>query len=434
MIIKHHLEYNSDTEIIDTELGVINAEQRAYDPIWLAEQVTKGNINQGSLSIIADMVEVLNSICPNLWDLQVHKIKYTARLTHENISSYGLKNFTVTKVFHRLAFKLIIKFPEIIIKNSRDQKHIIKDLYVRIKFHEPRLIERVNEQANNESGYHIEFSNLICSTYLYGLRGTLSSQEYRHGYLHSHLYSRHNYNLEWGKFCLGSGEINQTLLLLSHIDSYTTELFTLLLLQLEAYVVWESLSGVPYIFMSSITQSPFEPLSRLPSLRITNINDWLNIVKRYWANEKALDRKKPPNFDWKIENKNPVLILNEKVDTFLRIWGDGTYNHNSNYIFYQDSEGNYYSVNQNVPQPINRSSITTNTFVFQGRVESLRVEEETIISNISSEFVFHPKIKLILKQKLEAYAINTKIRSDLTQRAIQFANSRGTTQENTVLV
>lgn len=423
-------------EVIDSELGNINVEQKAYDPIWLSEQVSKGNINQESVNIIADIIEVVDSIYPNLWDLQVYKVEYTADLSYKNISGYGLKEFTVLRTFHRLAFKLIIKFPEVEIKNSNRMKHTIKDLYVRIKLHETKFNELFNEDVIDEKyqGYQVIFNNLTIPAGLSGLRGTLTVHEYLAGYLHSHLSPWTNYSLGWGSFCLGEGEIVQTLLLLSQVGEYTTELFTMLLLQIEVYVAWESLSGVPYIKMGAIGKSSTTPLNKLPTLRLSGIEDFINNVKYQYKQRRLLNILiDEPKFDWKMEGKNAVIILNEKLDNFLRVYGNDKASYCDNHIFYQDNEGKYYNVNQSMPT-INDSNITKNTFVFQGRVESLKIEKDNNAVTLNPEFIFHPKIKLILKQKLEAYAINSKIRSSITERAIKIANSRGTTKENTVSV
>ena len=78
-----------------------------------------------------------------------------------------------------------IHFPLIEITNSRNLKHIIKDLYVRFQF-----------RSNGEL-YEID-----------GTRATFNQAEFESGYAHSHLSSLVVSDAAWGGFCFGNESIN----------------------------------------------------------------------------------------------------------------------------------------------------------------------------------------------------------------------------------
>jgi len=169
--------------------------------------------------IIQQVVESLECIYKDNWDLQVNP-------------NNPLSLYTV-----------IIKFPSFYIVNGRNERHEIKDLYVRFKF---------------KKGF-------VLSCPIEGTRGTLSFVEYESRYLHSHLPRLNIRSKEdlkdtivqatsFNTFCLGVGDF-------ADINSewkcedkvFNQEEFELLLYQLQAYVQWESLGGGPYISIRDIS-------------------------------------------------------------------------------------------------------------------------------------------------------------------------------------
>ncbi len=130
-------------------------------------------------------------------------------------------------------FHVIIHWPEIEIKN-KNASHIIRDLYVKFDLNKSTL-----SMPNN--------------SYLCGIRGTLTEQEFVAGYAQSHLDSHNNTN--WASFCLGSGTMPDLLLKMRAATKPSETLLFGFLLQLDDYVRWESLEGVPYISFESIKGS-----------------------------------------------------------------------------------------------------------------------------------------------------------------------------------
>ena len=126
----------------------------------------------------------------------------------------------------------IIHFPEIQIVNSKNQKHKIYDLYVRVCFSSD------GKMNGNPKG----------------LRATVTDGEIRVRYTHSHLstvdYSGH---IPFGNFCLGEGEINNVIAKL--VQKYDETNFRIFCVLLSSYLSWESLEGGPFRNMADIGKS-----------------------------------------------------------------------------------------------------------------------------------------------------------------------------------
>lgn len=163
--------------------------------------------------VVKKMMSSLNAIYPDRWSF----------------------NFTTERGLP----DILIHFPEFQIRNAHDDSHTIRDLYVIL------------------SPFFDLKDNLCFKKDLYGFRTTLTELELYSGYQHSHLPSRGNYlyrfkELQYDtKFCLGSSEVVDLLLMLNSTE-FDSNLFELFLLTLDSYVKWESLDGGPYIKISNI--------------------------------------------------------------------------------------------------------------------------------------------------------------------------------------
>lgn len=135
--------------------------------------------------------------------------------------------------------EIIIKFPEVTIKNENGKTHLIRDLFAK------KII--------NLNGKSIK--NFTLS------RSTFSTIEVKKGYIHSHLSTSNMSTLHgpvWGDPCLGQGPINASQRALISIGNTTTpeDLFSSYLLfftDLNNYVKVESLRGIPYIKMEMLS-------------------------------------------------------------------------------------------------------------------------------------------------------------------------------------
>lgn len=118
-----------------------------------------------------------------------------------------------------------IYFPEITITNSNNNSHIIYDLFVYFKF-------------NNQS---LKFKEDL----FHGFRTTVSENELKTNYVHSHLGSQD------GNFCMGEGAIKY--IVLDLYRQYDVNTFEAFLLNLDNYLRWESIEGNPYRYLEKIS-------------------------------------------------------------------------------------------------------------------------------------------------------------------------------------
>lgn len=130
-------------------------------------------------------------------------------------------------------FKLYIRFPEIDITNSRNEKHHIKDLYVQF-------------DVDIRKNFFIT-SDFKCDIAITGRRGSLSLKEDEYGYNHSHLRLG---SRGWSPFCLGTSDFSLIVEQLRLSPSKTD--WTMLFLSLENYLKWESLEGGPFCQIKDI--------------------------------------------------------------------------------------------------------------------------------------------------------------------------------------
>lgn len=150
---------------------------------------------------------------------------------------------------HTVGNRIYIRFPEIEIMNSRNEKHKIYDLIVKLTI--------------TFGGYtNIEFE---------GLRLTLTPEEINSGYSHSHL-ERSSFG-KYSHFCLSTSDFS---ILISNISvSSTVTNWELFFMSIEKFISWESLEGGPYVSLSTITQvNPTHDQTRI----VDDINN--NLIKK----------------------------------------------------------------------------------------------------------------------------------------------------------
>lgn len=131
--------------------------------------------------------------------------------------------------------EITVKYPEITITNSEGKTHTITDLFINTKF--------------NHLGQLIEEFTMNRSTYTY--------TELLVGYRHSHhrTISVNESSLKsWNTTCLGQGVLSQSTNLLRGLTLEEFDEINIMSLyaDIDAYVAWESIEGVPYIRMEKI--------------------------------------------------------------------------------------------------------------------------------------------------------------------------------------
>ena len=141
--------------------------------------------------------------------------------------------------FITFSLGILIRFPEITIRNSRLKSHVIKDLIICL----PLVCRR----------------NLLPAT-LRGVRLTVTLAELKKRYQHSHLSTSRFpssvvHDLKATNFCLGEGNIAFLLGKFISVTTFERRIFERLLMEIETFVAWESLEGVAYINMETIKEA-----------------------------------------------------------------------------------------------------------------------------------------------------------------------------------
>jgi hypothetical protein len=133
----------------------------------------------------------------------------------------------------KLHLQITIKFNEIKMTNVKETSYFIKDLFVRFNINTNGVIDSIK-----------------------GTRSSISYEEFKTGYVHSHLPRSQNKLGYFNQFCLGSNSelitasvfFNESVNNKSNIDVS----FLFFLNQLKAYVSYESLEGGPYIKIKDV--------------------------------------------------------------------------------------------------------------------------------------------------------------------------------------
>jgi hypothetical protein len=153
---------------------------------------------------------------------------------------------------------ILIYFPEINITNNKNNKHTIKDLYIRVN---------ISPNSDDDDGESNESDALLYIS-INGARTTISIEEYFSYYIHSHLPGQRH--VDFAGFCTGSSDF--AMLMEDMRYTPTKENWEMFFLSLERYLAWESLEGGPFIKMSRIRA----PSGRKTRASINYINRFIN--------------------------------------------------------------------------------------------------------------------------------------------------------------
>ena len=241
---------------------------------------------------------------------------------------------------------LLIKFNEIKVTNSYDTTHTIKNLYVAIQF--------FKDEDNKFRFYNV----------IYGARESVTYAEYCSSHRHSHIRGgRHGF----GDFCVGSGTEMSDLLMDLSIE-FNIIKFEAFLYQLQDYLAWESLEGVPFSRISNIMirQSSFN--------NPTTSEDCKNALTRFVITKiKDSGYVLPTSL---VQNENSTSIkINEQDEEYLLTVADCTDKH-----MYRDPSGLYVHIasssgySQDIIN-INKYLLENNGFKFKDTIVKYTIEE-----------------------------------------------------------
>ena len=207
---------------------------------------------------------------------------------------------------------VVVWFPEIIITNSVEQSHLMRDVYLR---------------------FQIYGSGEVSLTHLN--RGTVTEREYRNNYQFSHC---NTYNVqEWcSSFCFGETPIKDLRYKLKNKDKlFVFKNLKFFLESLKEYLSWESLEGVPFNKIDNV---------------INNTNRWYS--SNYEISENDLETVyntviiKISSFKYDFLSE-AVCLTNSSVSMLAEILTQefpqhSTYYLNGNSVEEINTNGNYY--------------------------------------------------------------------------------------------
>jgi hypothetical protein len=172
--------------------------------------------------VIANITPILDRVFPDNYDIQL-TLEYDRFSYDDKIESCI-----------SIDLGIILKFPEILIKNGSGHRHTIKDLYVKIS------------AKNSSYKPEVEYYSIN------GARGEITDAELSATYRHSHI-SRFDGNMGpgvFGHFCLGSSMLAD-----KRVWKLNDPLsFEMMLYNIQDLVEWESLGGVPHIRMETLAR------------------------------------------------------------------------------------------------------------------------------------------------------------------------------------
>ena len=369
---------------------------------WFTQQYQKGRIklSDNSESISSRVFEqfktairVINDIYDNSWDI-----------------AFEVKKGPRNKIFLKIK-GIYILFPEINITNRDRANHTIKDLLVLI-------------QLYNHNNTSLKIHSLK------GGRLTLSYAEYQSDYFHSHLSISKNsistgMNLPYlTNFCTGSGEIN---IYHSNIngDGFNEERFIRYAMQIMSLVSYESIEGIPYRHIRSISARPYSGSYYNADNR--GKKRFKTRVVNYYKQENKI-----PVIDIHIDSTNSYCISDN--ETFKNFIYSIPFNDEDKNLFFCSLGDNnvYYSYGQTpgYATPPNVQS----TFIFRN-VEKRMVIEPAPEGANTVNYVVHPNLIKYLKEEIEYELNKNKIRKSTIDRySVELSDATESVQPNPVLV
>lgn len=201
---------------------------------------------------------------------------------YKNSTYNGDLVFVIMHYFPTLT--VVIHYPELKVTNKLNKSVHITDMYVKFQ---------INQQGD------------ITKSGLEGRRGSFTELQLEKNYSHSHLPSSAVNGFT--NFCLGSGtDITMSMMMLyeqilNKNKEEVPNVFNLFLLNLKAYLQYESLEGGPYIRMSTLTDSAVAKSS------VFELIDLAKYIARNFNNNYFFDL-----ID-ELVKENAIFLINEKL-------------------------------------------------------------------------------------------------------------------------
>lgn len=332
-------------------------------PGYIQNKVDGGFIRNSRFpTILQGLMDTLQSVYPDLWDIQ---FEWETRAEP-------------VRGIYTDRFYIVIRFPEFIIKNSRNLQTKIQNLFVRV----PVIIKPRSLEFERIQGGRSTFTNAENGTYI-----------------HSHI--RDSAPCSYYDFCTGSGEINNLQAMLNGMTNtdFDFDLFSLFLMHLNTFVSWESLEGTPYKHISTLLEST----DAAKPIRKGHLNHYYTRIVTNFKRPSGtvhLDSIK-----WRIHNGKYEIVDNLQLDKALLMGMNGVSlaHHLDAVTCMRNNRGEY--IKQRVL--VNQSS-TDPTIYFLFRGDKIPYEITDDFEPLHDpELYINPSIKNYFKKQLEN-AANSK--------------------------
>lgn len=351
------------------------------------------------------MIDILDRKYEKNWDLQV---------------DYDANN----QKYH---FSIIINYPHIHITNTSNHEREIFDLLVLI----PVKWHKDSHAASPGSPK--------------GTRLTYAEDEWKAGYLHSHLTKRDNLSnlndlFNVSSFCIGSEDMSE--LVIEQYHSFDAGIFELFLYTLDNMVAWESLEGTPHYRMANVsTKTGFviPSWSGYPAKEVYG-----HLTRSIEAMSVGMFGESIPcNINFAYVNNKFVIKQDEVFTNYIRrhfienpaLSSIRQYvlcklsSDNSTYYGFTDSQVN--SATDLLKNKTNLPFVYIQGTKHEFKIVNINAQKQEDIN----EYIIHPKFLRYVAEQLEIYLYESCIRgSSYHKLANTFDNVRRDSEQNQVFV
>ena len=359
-----------------------------------------------------DMVVHLDSVYAGKWDIFFDKSTMERRELDEGYyhdpddEDYEEE---YSKPWTVLEGAFLIHFEDFDIVNGRGLKHNITDMFIKLPF----------RSDNNEGKFTISA--------FHGRRMSATKEEIVSHYHHSHLSGRTfkvgSSGWDFNGFCTGSGDIDLTKSRLR--SEYNSGQFKLFLMQLNTFLQWESLGGVPYKYIKDVLSRV--DIDKIEFWRITQFYD--DLKRAYHIEEREV-----PQLNFKLQGNYITLKDDKNFDKFLKFKGEDHNSYYSNNICSRDEKGSYLSFKEITDNMLSQSLASEEdrkqySFVFKDKLIEFQLKEPKVKKE-NIEFLIHPKIKQYVKQQIEQTIQKERFGGYITKELNSTDNSRISSKTN----
>lgn len=328
--------------------------------------------------------------------------------SEEWVSTVNSDGFIDSLFFiHNAYLTVYVKYPEIIIKNSDNKSHKIRDLYIKVIF---------NYNGTLKQSFRI-------------LRSTFTEKELLEGYSHSHIrsicYKNSGYLdklQEWKTPCLGSGTLLSSLTTTLDYPSFDETNIMAYFEAIDAFLAWESLEGGPYMKISNIGYENINNIT--PSVSRPLYNPEIELVVHLIQDEYFMSQFELvptiiincAKYDIKINEPfmaQYITLLSKKLGLFQEI------EKNNNVVYYHIDDFNnikYFRI-------FNRENIHNikkykNAYLFSFKNESVRLNIIEDSEKPQHKQTIHPNILHYILEFLKQYITKKNGKNKFADSAI----------------